>query len=238
MFAGVCTVVVSIRPDRILLAANRDEMASRAWDPPSAWWPDRPGVIGGRDRTGGGTWMAMNRHGVVATVLNRSGTLGPAAGKRSRGDLPLMAVEHPTADEAAAVIEGLDAGQWRGFNMVLADHHGAWFARGLGYGHPRAERLPQGVSMVTAHDPNDMTSPRTARHLHRFEATEPSVAGWRPILADRHGHPSEQINVSPRDSGFRTVCASFVTLTADRPPEWLFAPGPPDEAEFSLVTTR
>lgn len=231
----MCTVVVFVSPDRIFLAANRDEMISRAWDPPGAWWAEHPGVIGGRDRTGGGTWMAMNGTGVVATVLNRSGTLGPAAGKRSRGELPLMAVEHASADEAAAAIELLNAHRWRGFNMVLADRNGAWFVRGLGYGHPRAERLPAGVSMVTAHDPNDLTSPRTARHLHRFQAAEPTAAGWRPILADRHGHASEQINVVPRN-GFGTVSASFVTWTGDHPPRWLFAPGPPDEADFSLVT--
>ncbi|HEY0181937.1 MAG TPA: NRDE family protein, partial [Rhodopila sp.] len=97
----MCTVVVLVRPDLILLAANRDERLERPCDPPAAWWDDRPGVIGGRDRLGGGTWMAMNRHGVVATVLNRPGTLGPAIGKRSRGELPLMALEHATAAAAA-----------------------------------------------------------------------------------------------------------------------------------------
>ncbi len=231
----MCTVILSVRPDRILLAANRDERVDRQWDPPAAWWPDRPGVIGGRDRTGGGTWMAMNAAGVVATVLNRPGTLGPAAGKRSRGDLPLMAVEHPDAARAAVAIEALDASLWRGFNMVIADRTGAWFIRGIGAGHPRAERLPVGVSMVTAHDPNDLTSPRTAKHLARFQAAEPSFESWRPLIADRHGAPAEQINVTAR-GGFGTVCSSFLTLPAAGSPVWLFAPGPPDTTEFRPAT--
>ena len=117
----MCTVVVLIRSDQILLAANRDERLERAWDPPAAWWPDHPGVIAGRDRMAGGTWMGINRHGLVATVLNRPGTLGPAAGKRSRGELPLMALDHSTATAAADALTKLDAGLWRGFNMVLAD---------------------------------------------------------------------------------------------------------------------
>ena len=232
----MCTVIVSIRPDRILLAANRDERIDRLWDPPAAWWPDRPGIIAGRDRTGGGTWMAMNPSGVVATVLNRPGTLGPADGKRSRGDLPLMAVEHDGPAEAALAIEALDAGQWRPFNMVIAGRTGAWFVRGLGAGHPRAERLPAGVSMVTAHDPNDMTSPRTARHLAHFQATEPSFESWRPLLSDRRGIRGEQINVTPR-AGFGTVCSSFLTIPASGPTVWLFAAGPPDTAEFQVVGT-
>jgi Transport and Golgi organisation 2 len=233
----VCTVIVLVHPDHVLLAANRDERLDRPWDPPAAWWTGRPGVIGGRDRTGGGTWMAINRHGVVATVLNRPGTLGPALGKRSRGDLPLMALDHATAAAAAEALSGLDAGLWRGFNMVLADRTGAWFVRSVGYGRPSAEPLPPGVSMVTAHDPNDLASPRTAHHLSRFQAAEPTWNAWRPILSDRSGEPAEQLNVVPR-GGFGTVCSSFVTLPAVGDPIWLFAAGPPHEAAFRPVALR
>jgi hypothetical protein len=238
IFTRVCTVVVLVRPGFVLLAANRDERLDRPWDPPAAWWADHPGTVAGRDRMAGGTWMGMNRQGVVATVLNRPGTLGPAVGKRSRGELPLTALDHPTAAEAAAAIAGLDAGDWRGFNMVLADHSGAIFIRGSGYGQPQAQPLPQGVSMVTAYDPNDLESPRTARHLPRLRANEPSGPddwiGWRSILADRGGASAEQINVEPR-RGFGTVCASFVSLPATGRPIWRFAPGPPHEAGFQPV---
>jgi len=233
----VCTVVILIAPDRVLLAANRDERVERLWDPPAAWWPDRPGTIAGRDRSGGGTWMGLNRRGVVATVLNRPGTLGPAAGKRSRGELPLMALDHATAADAAAALTRLDAGLWRGFNMVLADRSGGWFVRGLGHGHPQAEPLPAGVSMVTAHDPNDLDSPRTARHLARFQAADPDWSTWKAILSDRDGVAAEQLNVVPR-AGFGTVSASFVTLPADGAPSWLFAAGPPHTAPFLPVTLR
>ena len=231
----MCTVVILIRPDRILLAANRDERVDRLWDPPAAWWPERPGTIAGRDRSGGGTWMGINRHGVVATVLNRPGTLGPAAGKRSRGELPLIALDHATAAGAGEALTGLDAGLWRGFNMVLADRSGAWFVKGIGHGHPQAARLPPGISMVTAHDPNDLDSPRTALHLAQFEAAEPSWAAWQPILSDQSGEAAEQINVVPR-AGFGTVSSSFVTLPAIGGPVWLFADGPPNSAPFQPVT--
>ena len=231
----MCTVVVLVRPDRVLLAANRDERVDRAWDPPDEYWP---GIIGGRDRTGGGTWMGLNRHGVVAAVLNRPGTLGPAAGKRSRGELPLLALAHPTASEAAHALIQLDAAAWRGFNMVLADRSGAVFIRGLGHVRPQAETLPAGVSMVTAYDPNDLESPRTARHLPRLRAAEPAGAedwtGWRRILADQGGDAAEQINVVPR-AGFGTVCSTFLALPDQGQPVWLFAAGPPHRAAFRPV---
>ena len=120
----MCTVIVLIRPGHdwpLVLAANRDEMLDRAWDPPGRYWPDRPGVVAGRDRTAGGTWMGVNDANLVAAVLNRPGSLGPAVGKRSRGELPLLALEHAAASDAAAAITDADASAWRSFNPVIAD---------------------------------------------------------------------------------------------------------------------
>ena len=234
----MCTVVLLIRPGHawpLVLAANRDEMLARAWDPPAAYWPDQPGVIAGRDRSGGGTWMGVTRQGVVAAVLNRPGSLGPAAGKRSRGQLPLLALMHPSAAEAAAAIAAQDAGAWRSFNLVLADRSGAIFVRGLGQGCPQAQPLTPGLHMVTAHDPDDPDSPRVARHLERFRSARPPEPGdwgdWQTILADSSGDSGEQINVIPR-GGFGTVCSSLLALPAHEAPIWLFAAGPPHEAPF------
>lgn len=235
----MCTVILLHRPGHawpMVAAANRDEVISRAWDLPDEHWPDLPGVVAGRDRTAGGTWMGVNRAGVLATVLNRPGSLGPLAGKRSRGDLPLMALRHDSAAAAAAALSGMDAGDWRGFNMVVADSQAGFFLRGAGRGPVQALPLKPGVSMVTAHDPNDPDSPRVALHLHRFEtarAPEPGDwAEWKALVADRSGDAGEQLNVTPR-GGFGTVCSSLVALPAQARPIWLFAPGPPHETAFA-----
>jgi hypothetical protein len=238
----VCTVIVLIRPGHVwpvVLAANRDERLDRAWDPPAAYWPEYPDVVGGRDRTAGGTWMALDRRkGVVAAVLNRPGTLGPAAGKRSRGELPLLAVAARTAVAAGQAIGQLDGGLWRGFNLVIADAAGALFVRGEGQGRPAVQHLPPGLHMVTAHDPNDPESPRIARHLPRFQAAEGPEPGdwktWPALLADRGGDGQNQLNIDPR-GGFGTVCSSLVALPAEAAPLWLFAAGRPDEAPFQPV---
>ena len=80
----MCTLVILRRPgDRwpLLLAANRDEMADRPWRGPGRHWPDRPDVVAGQDLLSGGSWLGLNDHGVVAAILNRVGSLGPAAGR-------------------------------------------------------------------------------------------------------------------------------------------------------------
>jgi hypothetical protein len=238
----MCTVVVLARPGHawpVMLAANRDELLDRAWDPPGSHWPSHPGLVGGRDRSGGGTWMAVSRAGVACCVLNRQGSLGPAPGKRSRGELPLIALDAPDLDSAVAAVTRLDAGQWRSFNLVLAAARGAGFVRGLGHGRPQALALPAGVTMVTAHDPNALDSPRVARHLPRFAAAPPPDTdgwqAWRALLSDSGGGAAEQLNVRPR-AGFGTVCAALLGLPEAGAPQFLFAAGPPDSVDFAPVS--
>ena len=239
----MCTVVTLSRPGHawpLVLAANRDELLARPWQPPAAHWPDRPGVIAGRDATGGGTWMGVNRAGLVAAVLNRPGSLGPAPGKSSRGDLPLLALEHDDAAEAARAIAALDAGDYRTFNMVIADRARVIFLRGLGAGRPEAIPLAPGVHMVTASDVDDLASPRIARHLPRFAAAAPPEpartgwAAWEALLADRSGPPGTELTVPPH-GGFGTVCSSLLALPASGAPIWLFTAGAPDKAPFQAV---
>ena len=243
MVCAMCTVVVLWRPGHawpLLLAANRDERTDRAWDKPGAHWPERPAVVGGRDRLGGGSWMT-HRAGLFAAVLNRPGSLGPVAGKRSRGELPLLAADRNSAAGAADVVGQLDAAEYRTFNLVLADPDGVWFVHGSGSGRPSVRALDPGLHMVTAHDPNDRASPRVRTHLPRFQAAAPpdpardEWQSWIGLLGDRAGLRSEAINV-PAEGGFGTVSASLAGVSAERSTVWRFAAGPPDRAAFEAVT--
>ncbi|MFT8244139.1 NRDE family protein [Roseomonas sp. BN140053] len=238
----MCTVLLLRRPGHpwpLLLAANRDERLDRPWDPPGPFWP---GVIAGRDRLAGGTWMALGESGVVAAVLNRPGSLGPQPGKRSRGELPLLAAAAPDAATAAWQIAALDGSGWRSFNLVLADAGAAFFLRWTGEGRITAEPLPEGVSMVTAHDPNDPSSPRVRRNLPRFRAAPPPDPDrgdwrhWESLLAADGGEdgPAAALRVAPV-AGFGTVCSSLLALAADGRRSWRFAPGPAGSAPFAEI---
>ena len=212
----MCTVVVATLAGGrwpLLVAANRDEVLARPWLPPARHWPGQPDVVGGLDTLGGGTWLALNGAGVVATVLNRPGTLGPAPGKRSRGELPLLATRHPTAQAASDQLSRLDGCDWRSFNLVIADRAAAYFLRGTGDGPITAEPLSPGIHMVTAHDPDDFASPRVARHLPRFRAAGlPSPPDWRTwpaLLADADG-PRDAALYVQAVGGFGTVTSSLI----------------------------
>jgi len=227
----MCSIILRLAPEGVFIAANRDEMGNRPWEPPAEYWP---GICGGRDTLAGGTWLAVNRAGVAAAVLNREGTLGPAPGKRSRGELPLLALREASAAHAATAITGLDAGQYRAFNMVLADAGAAYFIRGLGAGRPEALPLPQGVSMITSGEPNDIAMPRIARHLPRFAAAP--VSDWGALLADTSGERAAQLTIPPPEpGGFGTVSATLLVLPRGGVPAHHFAAGPPHLAPFVPV---
>jgi hypothetical protein len=239
----MCSIILLRRPRHrwpMLIGANRDEMLDRPWQAPARHWPEHPGVTAGRDALGGGTWLGMNQAGVMVAVLNRTGSLGPAPGKRSRGDLPLTTLEAGTAREAAGIAGRLDAAAYRPFNMVAADAEGGFFIRGLGAGRPDVIPLRPGVTMITAHDPNDVSAPRIARYLPQFEAAAPpdpdagDWSAWRNLLADRSGPAGTSLNVAPHPYGagrFGTVCSSLIALARHRQ-EWLFAAGSPDHVDF------
>ncbi len=228
----MCSIILRISPGGILIGANRDERIDRAWDPPAQYWPEYPGVTAGRDRTAGGTWLALNQHGMMAAILNRHGTLGPAPGKRSRGELPLLALAESNLEAAAAKIQSLDAGAYRSFNFVIADATSAILCRGLESGAPAKQILTQGTWMITSGEPNDLILPRIARHMPKFDAAP--AATWPELLADNSPPESSALNI-PADDGFATVSAAVITLSASAPPVWLFAAGPPDIAPFEPV---
>ena len=228
-------------------------MADRPWRSPARHWTDRPAVIAGLDVLGGGTWLGVNDAGVIAAVLNRINTLGPAPGRRSRGELPLAALDHPTASSAVDSIARIEARAYRPFNLVIADANAAYCVRYtddseaevLG-ANLRVEVVSEGLSMFTAYDRNDLRSPRIRRYLPSFAASRPprpeigDWSDWITLLAardfDSGAGPGAAMTVVT-SSGFGTVCSSLLAIPA-RPQEnplWLFAAGRPGEAPFQPI---
>jgi len=245
----MCTVVILRRPDApwpLIIAANRDEMSNRLWRPPARHWGDHPHVIAGIDEEAGGTWLGLNDDGLLAAVLNRPGSLGPAKGKRSRGELPLEALAHAEATEAAQAIAHLDGRAYRSFNMLIADARDAFWVRSTGE-QEKVDVLPieTGIAMLTASDLNDLTSDRIKAYLPEFESAEVpdpdqgDWSAWQSLLGRRESAGVDArrgaMNVGS-DSGFMTVCSSVIALPGPErfgeKPKWLFAAGAPDRTPY------
>ena len=179
----MCTLVILRRPGHdwpVLIAANRDEMIDRSWLPPGRHWPDRAQVTAGQDELAGGTWLGVNDDGLVAGILNRTGALGPAAGKRSRGELVLDALDHADAAASACALADIDGEAYRPFNLVVADSGGGVLA---------ASRWKQGAGLPPA--------ARGSFHVHGARAQR------RELGADPHASCGIRISTP---AGSRAGC--------------------------------
>jgi len=223
----MCTFVILRRPGEdypVLIAANRDEMIARPWLAPARHWPDRPEVLAGKDELAGGTWLGLNDHGVAAGILNRFGSLGPAPGARSRGELVLEALDHADAAEAAKALATLDPRSYRSFNMIVADDSDAfWLSHADPGGGPvKRAALKPGLSMIAAGELDDDTT-RLKRYRPRFLAAalpDPVRGDWRAweallsdTIADPAGDPQSAMRFT-LESGFATVSSALIALPA------------------------
>ncbi len=246
----MCTFVLLHRPGHrwpIIIGANRDEILTRPWRAPGRHWPEHPGVIGGLDAEAGGSWLGMNDAGLLAVVLNRRGSLGPAPGLRSRGELVLRALEAERAAQAVENLSSIDGNEWRVFNLVIADSEGAWWIRNAPDFQISHYAFPEGVSMLAADDINDPASNRIAYHLPVFRsASEPDPDrqawdSWRDILGSTDcpdEDPLSAMTIKPKGRNYGTVSSSLIALPArdtKKDVRWMFAAGPPDRTPFLPV---
>ena len=118
----MCLVAVAYQASSryaLILAANRDERHSR----PSAaadWWTDRATVLGGRDLSAGGSWLAVSRAGRLAAVTNFADPARePAARSRGRLVADFVAGQDSLVDFSRRL--QLEQSSYAGFNLLLFD---------------------------------------------------------------------------------------------------------------------
>ncbi len=250
----MCTLIILRRPEHkwpIIMGANRDELLARQWLCPARHWDDRPTIVGGLDKEAGGSWLGINDYGVTAAILNRTGTLGAEANKRTRGELVLEALDHADASSAAKALSNINGHAYRPFNMVIADNRDAfWVAHRCAQKSHSVEvqPIPIGVSMLTSLDINDLRSPRIKTYLPIFResaelAPDPdNWQSWKNLLASRAHEPAAGPTEAMRiqtDTGFGTTSSSLIGLpsieSTNVSPVWHFSNGYPTPSPYYRI---
>lgn len=121
----MCLLSIAVNQDPewpLILVANRDEFHARP-SAPLAPWPDQP-ILGGRDLTAGGSWMALGNNNRFALVTNyRNARQSPPPDAPSRGELVTSFINSSLS--APAFCRQLDTPR-AGFNLLLMDGVGLW----------------------------------------------------------------------------------------------------------------
>lgn len=218
----MCTLSIWREPEEAgyRLWFNRDEKHTRAAEhaPRAERTSDGVGYVAPRDGERGGTWLIVNERGLTVCVLNDYEAPATAPGRRSRGDLPLLAAGAATADEAIArVAEAPGVPEdFSPFKLVAVDARGRsralhWDGRRL---HARDEVVFETSSSFA---PAEVRRAREAAH-----GTLAASASGRSASALERLHWTHQVEAGPSsvrvhrsDAGTRSVCAVRVALGAD-----------------------
>jgi hypothetical protein len=180
-------------PWPVLLAAVRDEFLERPWDPPGPHWPEQPGVLGGRDRLSGGTWLALDpATRTVAAVLN--GAPLPPGERPSRGALPLRALveaepippdveRYDTFHLLRAGLSRVELWSWDGFalhgqQLAVGDH----IVVNLGADATADPLVPHFAPLLAALDDPPLTRTAPAADQPTPPGTDTAWGSWVDVL--------------------------------------------------------
>jgi uncharacterized protein with NRDE domain len=149
---AVCLLIAvfGLDPDApLVVAANRDERLDRPARAMTVLHAVGPRTLGGLDEQAGGTWLAVNEHGVVAGLTNRPAPDGADPTRRSRGELPLALSAHATAASAVEDFVGrVSPGDYNPAWLLVGDRDDLFFVDLTEGSSPSAQRLGPGVHVL------------------------------------------------------------------------------------------
>jgi uncharacterized protein with NRDE domain len=243
----VCTVLLRLDPMSawpVVLGAIRDEFVARAWDPPAAHWPEPwTRFVGGRDRTAGGTWLAVDPapdRPAVAALLN--GYPRDPAGERpvrpTRGELVLRALA------GDGVPEGEALAAYDRFHLLLAtvDDVELWTWDAEQLVHQRLVGRAHIVVNAGLDAADDPLVPHFTPLLEELDAPHldgGSWGGWPELLSGDGlaGDDDRALIVRKEIEGraYGSTSGSLVALGRDGRVRYAFTPTPADPGSWSTV---
>jgi uncharacterized protein with NRDE domain len=235
------------------VAANRDERYDRPATPITILRGDSPRILGGRDELAGGTWLAVNDHGVVAGLTNRPGPGGRDASKRSRGELPLIVTRHSTAATGVTeFIHSVRPGDYNQASLLVADRESLFYLELRADDTLVSRELGPGLH-VLENVPLDSVSPKVdAVRQDIAAATADGRSMWSAYLSVLASHRIPPISTDSMETGrdpatlascvhtenYGTRSSTMIGVPADvrALPDMLVADGPPCTAPFVDVS--
>lgn len=233
----MCTVIlgIGIRSDTpLILAANRDEKYTRPSAPPQIWGDS----FAPKDLSGGGTWLGVNKHGVLVAVTNRFG-LTPDPARRSRGLLVVDVLSARSSAEATAKVLEDGASRHNGCHLIVADFSGAFVIRNDGTSLDR-QTLNTGWHVITERSlaavppPREVATRQVLLDLGDRAATFDALSQ----LLSQHGDPSfDGRCVHIPELGYGTKSSTILWLDHDlSKSEGRHAEGSPCTTPYADVT--
>ncbi|MGO8872929.1 MAG: NRDE family protein [Acidimicrobiales bacterium] len=259
----MCLLVFAWQTDPdcpLVVAANRDERLDRPAHSLCVLQKENPRILGGRDDLAGGTWLAVNEHGVVAGLTNRPSPGGRDPTKRSRGELPLMLASQRSAEAGVAeLVRRVQTGQYNPAWLLVGDRESLYYlelasdlpllVRQLSPGIHVLENVGLGEPSLKVDRVWALLSMADSANSRSLWTALPSVLADHTIpLAPEVGQRENDAVVRRPDTlaacvhteDYGTRSAALVRVSSDpgTRPEMLVADGPSCTTQFIDVTTH
>ena len=243
----------------LIVAANRDERLDRPAHSVCVLRDHGPRVLGGRDELAGGTWLAVNEHGVVAGLTNRPSPGGRDPTKRSRGELPLMVAAERSAEEGVAELSRrVRPGEYNPAWLLVGDLRSLYYVEVTLDRDPSIRPLGPGIHVLenAAIGEPSLKVDRVRARLAAASAAGPSLWTALPTVLADHAVPvggagapsgSDPTERPPAtlaacvhtdDYGTRSAAMVRVTSEPGSRPDMLVADGPSCVTPFVDVGDR
>lgn len=225
----MCSVSWNFREGGYELVCNRDEKWARAPSLDCKFEAHHP-VPGfcARDAQANGTWLFTNEAGLTLALFNAYPGASPVSGKRTRGQIPLLAGEADSFEMLVNLLQSKCYADYAPFDLLLLDDSNA---RRFGWdGVKFSENTIGGLPFLTS---SSVDSQRViAARKQRFEQIRhlPLI----DLLSDtKAGKPEEAIYVTREDGG--TVSQTIVQVNQD---EIKFSVQRRDDTQHSISAPR
>jgi uncharacterized protein with NRDE domain len=202
----------------LVLAANRDEFHTRP-TAASAFWPEHPWLLAGRDLAQGGTWMGLTRDGRFAAITNYRDPARTAPAPRSRGELPLNYLTGDRGPESFLLDLLPRAQEYAGFNLLLGTIDNLWYlTNSLPQGSCIPQRLAPGLYGLS-NARLDTPWPKVVLGKDRLRALllqgEIDHAALAEVVGDRQLADPQELQRQGLDQGMDPILsAQFITTGA------------------------
>jgi uncharacterized protein with NRDE domain len=252
----MCTLLILFRPKEkwpLIIAGNRDEILDRPWISPGKHWPAYPNIIAGKDLTAGGSWLGINKTGLVATILNRKNSLGPSNDKFSRGEIIINVLKNNDINKALAYLKTIDNSKWKPFNLFIANSNSAYWIKNIGKEKIIINPILEGKYFLDSHDINSKLSDRYIYNKDTFQSLKnpnPEKSEWEEwinFLSQTNcpnNKPMAAMNIKNKYiNNYGTMSSAIIAIPSDVMKNknnntiFLFNNSSPDKNKFYAINT-
>ena len=224
----MCTSVILFRKEHtwpLIIGSNRDESLSRKSKFPGRHWLKLyPQIIGGLDIKKGGSWIAINDHGLVAIIHNRKLVKDNNLIKKSRGQIILKLLSCNKIESALESLNNINQSIYNGFNIFLGNKSHCYWGKHISVDKKiEVNELNEGLSILTEKDLNDVTDKKTNFYLNKFSLAptpEPSKndwMSWELLLTmqniENKNYPEEAICFLNKKNDYGTRSSSLIAIS-------------------------